>query len=108
MNKIVEKLVPIMNEKELQIIILSHYENESQTLTTGAEANMLKFKELQEILTEEEAKRWNEIKDKFQKAQKMKGLGDNNQTAQVLLQMEEMTKGLKGIAEVISDFDDLK
>ena len=108
MNKIVEKLVPIMNEKELQIIILSHYENESQTLTTGAEANMLKFKELQEILTEEEAKRWNEIKEKFQKAQKMKGLGDNNQTAQVLLQMEEMTQGLKGIAEVISDFDDLK
>ena len=32
MNKIVEKLVPIMNEKELQTIIMSHYENESQTL----------------------------------------------------------------------------
>ena len=108
MNKIVEKLVPIMNEKELQTIILSHYENESQTLTTGAEANMLKFKELQEILTEQEAKRWNDIKNKFQKAQKMKGLGENNQTAQVLLQMEEITKGLEGIAEVISDFDDLK
>ncbi len=105
MNKIVEKLVPIMNKKELQTIILSHYENESQTLTTGAEANMLKFKELQGILSEQEAKRWQEIKEKYQKAQKMKGLGENNQTAQVLLQMEEITQGLKGIAGVISNLD---
>ncbi len=98
MNKIVEKLVPIMNEKELQTIIMSHYENESQTLTTGAEANILKFKELQGILTEEDAKRWKEIKSVFMKAQKMSGLGENNQTAQVLIQMEDMTKSLSAIA----------
>ena len=98
MNKIVEKLVPIMNEKELQTIIMSHYENESQTLTTGAEANILKFKELQGILTEEDAKRWEEIKSVFMKAQKMSGLGENNQTAQVLIQMEDMTKSLSAIA----------
>lgn len=98
MNKIVEKLVPIMNEKELQTIIMSHYENESQTLTTGAEANILKFKELQGILTEEDAKRWKEIKSVFMQTQKMKGLGENNQTAQVLLQMEDMSKSLGAIA----------
>lgn len=98
MNKIVEKLVPIMNEKELQTIIMSHYENESQTLTTGAEANILKFKELQGILTEEDEKRWKEIKSVFMKAQKMSGLGENNQTAQVLIQMEDMTKSLSAIA----------
>lgn len=98
MNKIVEKLVPIMNDKELQTVILSHYENESQTLTTGAEANMLKFKELQGLLSEADTKRWNSIKEVYQKSQKMSGLGENNQTAQVLLQMEDMTKSLSAIA----------
>ena len=67
-------------------------------LTTGAEANILKFKELQGILTEEDAKRWKEIKSVFMKAQKMSGLGENNQTAQVLIQMEDMTKSLSAIA----------
>src|SRR5690606_11536668 len=46
MNKIAEKISPLMNEKELQILINSHYESEAQTLTTGAEANLLKFKEI--------------------------------------------------------------
>ena len=101
MNKIVEKLVPIMNDKELQTVILSHYENESQTLTTGAEANMLKFKELQGMLSPKEAQRWQAIKEVYQKSQKMSGLGEDNQTAQVLLQMEEITKGLGVIANVI-------
>ena len=36
---------PIMNDQELQTLIFSHYENEAQTLTTGAEANLLKFRE---------------------------------------------------------------
>ena len=44
MNKIVEKVVPIMNDQELETLIFSHYESESQTLTSGAEANLLKFK----------------------------------------------------------------
>ncbi|WP_222931521.1 DNA repair ATPase [Xanthovirga aplysinae] len=36
MNKMVEKISAIMNEKELKSVILSHYEGESQTLTSGA------------------------------------------------------------------------
>ena len=46
MNKLVSKVVPIMDEKELQRLLLSHYESESQTLTSSAEANLLKFKAL--------------------------------------------------------------
>ena len=52
MNKIVEKIIPVMNYEELQTLILSHYGNESQTLTSGAEFNMLRFKELISIQTE--------------------------------------------------------
>ena len=65
MNKLAEKIVPIMNEEELQTLILSHYENESQTLTGDAEANFLKFKELIGIQDEIEAARWAEIKSTF-------------------------------------------
>jgi hypothetical protein len=31
MNKLVAKVVPIMDDKELQTLLLSHYESESQT-----------------------------------------------------------------------------
>ncbi len=103
MNKLAEKVMPIMNESELQTLILSHYEGESQTLTTGAEANMLKFKEMTKILSAEEADRWEEIKKVFQKNQKMRGLGDGNQIGQVISQMNNFTDGLEAIKEVLRD-----
>jgi hypothetical protein len=35
MNRIAEKVVPIMNDEELETLILSNYENDAQTLTPG-------------------------------------------------------------------------
>ena len=46
MNRLAEKVVSVMNDQEVQDLVLDHYKSESQTLTTGAEANFLKFKEL--------------------------------------------------------------
>ncbi|MDA7501741.1 DNA repair ATPase [Chitinophagales bacterium] len=65
MNKLTEKVVAIMNDSELNQLILSHYESESQTLTSGAESNFLKFKELIGIQTTEEKERWETIKSSF-------------------------------------------
>ncbi|MFT2010866.1 DNA repair ATPase [Pontibacter sp. 13R65] len=101
MNKLAEKVVPIMNEQELQTLILSHYEAESQTLTSGAEANMFKFKQLIGIATEADSQRWEEIKTTFVRNQKLKGFGDNNQVGQVLTQLENISEGLVGIKEVM-------
>jgi hypothetical protein len=103
MNKLAEKVMPIMNESELETLILSHYEGESQTLTTGAESNMLKFKEMTKILSAEEAQRWEEIKKVFQKNQKMRGIGDSNQIGQVISQMNNFTDGLEAIKDVLRD-----
>ncbi|GAB5524010.1 MAG: DNA repair ATPase [Roseivirga sp.] len=97
MNKIVEKVVPIMNDKELETLIFSHYESESQTLTSGAEANLLKFKALINKMTKEEEQRWAEILEKFMEMQKRAGFGDDNQTAEVIVQMETISQYLKGI-----------
>lgn len=102
MNKLSEKLATIMNEKELDTLILSHYENESQTLTHHAEANLLKFKDLVGWLNEEETERWESIKATFQQNNKMKGFGKNNQLAQLLGQMGNIIQGLGGIEEALN------
>ena len=102
MNKLVAKIVPIMNEKELESLLLSHYESESQTLTTAAEANLLKYKEMAETITEVEATRWASIKETFVKNNKLKGFGDQNEMAQVLQQLMQFSDNLEGIKEVLS------
>jgi len=99
MNKIVEKVVPIMNDQELETLIFSHYESEAQTLTHGAEANLLKFKSLIDKMTKEEEQRWAAILEKFMEMQKRAGFGENSQTAEVIVQMETISQYLKGIKQ---------
>jgi len=101
MNKLVAKIVPIMNNKELETLLLSHYENESQTLTSAAESNLLKYKELGNLLTPEETERWQAIKTTFVKNNKLKGFGNANEMTQVLAQMMQFSENLEGIQEVL-------
>lgn len=101
MNKLIAKIVPIMNDEELQRLVLSHYESESQTLTSSAEANLLKYKELINKQSSEEIERWTTIKDVFVKNNKLKGFGDKNEMAQVLSQMMAFSEHLQGIQEVL-------
>ncbi len=100
MNKIAEKVSPLMNDEELNIMIMSHYEGEAQTLTTGAEANLLKFKEITNKLSAKEKTRWEDIKQVFQKNQKIKGFGNNNM-AMVIDQIENVNQALLGIKTAI-------
>ncbi len=101
MNKMAAKVVPIMNDKEIQTLLLTHYESEAQTLTTAAEANLLKYKELEGTLSKEEKKRWASMKETFAKNNKLKGFGDENEMAQVLVQMMQFSENLEGIKKVL-------
>ncbi len=101
MNKLAEKVVPVMNETELLTLLQSHYEGESQTLTTGAEANVLKLKELNGWLTAEDARRWEEIKATFRQNNRIKGMGGDHM-AQVLLQIENVSHALYGIRAALA------
>ena len=65
MNKMAGKVVPLMNEEEVNTLILSHYEGESQTLTSDAEANLLRLKEIAGFLNDHQANRWTQIKEIF-------------------------------------------
>ena len=100
MSKMAEKIATIMNDQELETLILSHYENEAQTLTTGAEANVLKFKELYGVISEKEKARWLTIQTGFQKQQRAKGFGQN-QIAPVIEQMELLNTSLSIIGEAL-------
>ena len=97
MNKLAEKVVPIMNTEELQVLVNSHYENEAQTLTSSAEANLLKFKELIGQLSEEGNKRWEDIKATFVKNKD----GNKNDMNQLLAQLMKLSEGLEGIKSVL-------
>ncbi|WP_419868655.1 DNA repair ATPase [Chryseobacterium sp. CT-SW4] len=101
MNKLISQIQPILKEEEVTQIVLNHYQNESQTLATDSEANMLKLKELMGIISGEEASRWEEIKKTFIKNKMMKGLGDNDRMAQVIALLSQFSEGLEGIKDVL-------
>jgi hypothetical protein len=90
-----------MNAAELELLVHSHYENQAQTLTTGAEANLLKLKELLGKLSETERERWENIKKTFARNLLLGGDG-NDKLSQVIAQMTQFTEGLGDIKDVLS------
>lgn len=101
MNKMIGKIVPLMNDNEVNELILTHYESESQTLTSNAEANLLKLKELAGLLSDTERERWKHIKDVFNKNNKLGGINQDNQAGQVIAQLSDFNNNLEGIKEAI-------
>ncbi|MDR2954897.1 MAG: DNA repair ATPase [Prevotella sp.] len=102
MNKLVTQIVPLMNIREINELILSHYESESQTLTSDSEANMLKLREIADMLYDGERERWNHIKEIFNKNNKLAGIDQNNQAGQVIAQLAEFNDNLAGIKKAIT------
>ena len=103
MNRIAERVSPLMNDTELQTLIVSQYEQDAQTLTSGTEANLLKFKELMQILTEEELQRWESIKQTFARKVKLQSFGGDDRFGQVVGQMSEFSEGLSAIRAALSE-----
>ena len=77
MNKLAERIVPAMNERELEAAIDDHYLGEAQTLTTGAEANLLKLAELRGNLTPEQTERWTVVKAAYLRDKALGGSEDD-------------------------------
>ena len=101
MNKLAEKVVAAMNDAELQQLISDHYQGEAQTLTTGAEQNLLKLAELRGVLTEEQAARWAALKKGFQRVQSVGG-GDDDPVTRVVGQLSGVGVQLEGIRDALS------
>ncbi|WP_296282158.1 DNA repair ATPase [Pseudoxanthomonas sp.] len=98
MNKLAEKISPVMNAAELQQLISDHYLGEAQLLTTGAEENLLKLGELRGMLTGEEQARWNQIKADFLRNKAM-GADDADVGGRVVAQLADIAVGLQRMGE---------
>ena len=92
MNKIVEKVVPIMNQQELDKLIVNSYINDAQTLATHAEASLLKFYEITDRMTIERKERWQEIKEIYRKK---KSNQDGQKVIQVVNELNNIGENLK-------------
>ncbi|MEV6199062.1 DNA repair ATPase [Streptomyces sp. NPDC051771] len=77
MNKIVARISPAMNDAELAAAVDDHYTAEAQTLTTDAEANLLKLAELRGTLTPALAARWAEVTTAHARARALGGASDD-------------------------------
>ena len=101
MNKIAERVVAIMNDSELTTLLMTHFENQAQTLTSGAEANLLKFKELMGWLSAEETERWSDICRTFKRNLLLGGAGADDRLGQVIAQMTTFSEGLYEIRKAL-------
>ncbi|MBN1362780.1 MAG: DNA repair ATPase [Sedimentisphaerales bacterium] len=101
MNRIAARVLPIMNDQELWTLIHSAYEQDAQTLTTGAENNLLKFRELTGRLTDEQAARWAEIKRTFQR-NVLLGDDTEDKVGKMIRQLNAFSAGLDSIKDVLA------
>ena len=99
MNKLAEKISPVMNAAELQQLIADHYQGESQLLTTGAEENLLKLAELREVMDETQAARWAQIKRDFLRNKAM-GSDDAEVGPRVVAQLADLVEGVRGLEKL--------
>ncbi len=103
MNRIAEKVVAIMNDEELNTTILSSYEQDAQTLTRDGESNMLKFRELLGIQTEQDKTRWDQIRYAYVENVRTSSIQGDDQVAQVLKTMIGLRDGLESIRRTIAE-----
>ena len=101
MNKLAEKIVPAMNDSELDALLRDHYIGEAQTLTTGAEANLLKLNAMMGWLDDAGAERWEAICKEFRR-QKMMGGADDDPVARVTGVLGSLDGQLEGIREALA------
>nr|WP_203600238.1 DNA repair ATPase [Streptomyces sp. SID9727] len=73
MNRIAERIAPVMNDAELSAVVDDHYAGEAQTLTSGAEAALLKLAALRGTLTPAQAERWAALCSSYVRTQALGG-----------------------------------
>ena len=101
MNKMAERVLPIMNDAELEQLIVDHYINQAQTLTTGAEANLLKFRELLGKMSPADRDRWEDIKRTFKRNLVLGSAGSDNVAGQVIAQIATLGDALHDIRKAV-------
>jgi hypothetical protein len=100
MNKMAERVLAVMNDAELERLIDDHYAGEAQTLTTGAEHNLLKLAELRGRMTEAQQRRWQEILRGFARVQTLGG-AEEDPAVRLIGQLSVVSERLQDIDRAI-------
>ncbi|WJG10057.1 DNA repair ATPase [Aliiglaciecola sp. LCG003] len=95
MNKMAEKVSAVMNHAELMQLIGDHYTGEAQTLTSGAEENLLKLAQLRGTMSADQQARWEQICSTFSGKKSLNIEGDP--THQAVKQLAHMANSLEAI-----------
>jgi hypothetical protein len=101
MNKIAEKVLPVMTPEEVDRLIADHYRSEAQTLSKAAESNLLKWREINNLLTEAETARWAEIRRTFGRNLLTGGNADNDPVTRITGQLNAFNAGLEKIEQAV-------
>ena len=97
MTKLATAITPLMRDDELDALLRDHYRGEAQTLTSGAEENLLKLADLLGSQTPDETARWQEIKEEFVRRRKLGGDDADGSTriAGTLIDIARAVEGLR-------------
>ncbi|MDX8393510.1 MAG: hypothetical protein R8K21_02855, partial [Mariprofundales bacterium] len=93
MNKMAEKISSIMTDNELIRLVDDHYQGESQLLTTGTEANLLKLAEIRSCMNKGQQQRWMQIKADFMRNKAMGG-DDADTGSKIIVQLNDLVTGI--------------
>jgi len=93
MSRLAPQVTPLMQDDELDALLRDHYRGEAQTLTTGAEENLLQLAQLIGRPTPQEQERWYQIQGDYQRQRKMGGAEDDPSV--------RVTRGLLDIARSV-------
>ncbi len=103
MNKMAEKILPIMNDEELQQLVLDHYNDESQLLTTGAEFNLLRFKEMVDWSADDDEERLAYIRKTFQRNKSLGTVQEGDPMSQLMGQINAFNDQFSDFIEIVDE-----
>lgn len=103
MNRLAEHIVPVMTDDEVTNLIVTQYQNDAQTLSSDTEANLLKFRELLGLLTDEEQDRWKAIRETFRRNTRLRGFGSDQQISLIAAGLTELSDELRNIGASVAE-----
>ncbi|MGP1682528.1 MAG: AAA family ATPase, partial [Giesbergeria sp.] len=96
MGKLAAQITPQMRDDELDALLRDHYRGEAQTLTTGAEENLLKLAHLLGTPTAQEKQRWRELCAEFVRQKKL-GPADTDGSTRIASSMLDVARAVDGL-----------
>jgi hypothetical protein len=96
MTKLAAQITPQMRDEEIDALLRDHYRGEAQTLTTGAEENLLKLAHLLGTPTAEEAQRWVSMCAEFVRQRKLGG-SDVDGSTRIAASMLDVARAVDGL-----------